>query len=516
MNDTYIDLYSPEFWEGIRTRLQPYLGDLTSLLGDRWMDVFQHAFSRADFLAVTASAWNAGRVRSWIEIDLPHSGLSEYVIGRYHDCVARHMDVALAWLSLRCKEAGFWPDAISGEESSVVLSKGGQIIARLRALELTRSSESDRQRALSTVSGLRKHEQAAGEFAKRVRRWPGLKDMSFAEPPRTFAHFPVPSEWLISARELCQHAKVSEPSTDLLQRIAAAVFSAPSWNHLVAHQDIELAAAYCPWEVRDGDKRIAAFADPFQGFAFLAHRIPDWAFGKSNVRCDLLNRDDQDLPTVGLRAPADHALQYEQRWDREQRLTLNALMPATLEDEAQFALRADIATALATGGVSALGRYFGLSGGAAERLAARDDYNGENLVAEDGPYRITANDTHLWIRRHAADGTCLWEAAIARHRGAVWKHPSGLLVMSGEYHLDKPVGVLPMLAPWTMEGISAALAKSVDQFAATRFDRETYYTWRGTAADRAIHDAAQALARGEAVDFGKIDLTRQALAHVNA
>jgi hypothetical protein len=55
------------FWDALKTRLAPVLGDVETTLGHYWMDLFERCFSRADFLALAAARKTRGKGFDWFD-----------------------------------------------------------------------------------------------------------------------------------------------------------------------------------------------------------------------------------------------------------------------------------------------------------------------------------------------------------------------------------------------------------------------------------------------------------------
>jgi hypothetical protein len=129
------------------------------------------------------------------------------------------------------------------DQRTLRLYVGEDLLATAAPLLVEHVRPALRQRAQSTICGLRKSGDPRAELFKRIRKWPGMSTVVEGEHQdphemqqfrERMAHHPIPREWLLSARLLCIACGKTDPSTAETQAVAAAAFGAQSWNHLAA------------------------------------------------------------------------------------------------------------------------------------------------------------------------------------------------------------------------------------------------------------------------------------------
>jgi len=511
--DTYFDTHTRDFWHRVRDRVTPLIGDLSKVLGeDTWVETTSKLFTTADFLAVHGATSAGGTPVHWHEIRLAGD---EFPLDAWRSfdgdpvTCARSPHGGLAWLAQRCNVSGFWPDEITRDGQSILLFRKGRPFARVQPIRRASIPEADRRRAIGTLVGLRKFESPTQEFQKRLRRWPGLESITLNENDRSRGHFvahlPVPAEWLLSAQLMCERAGIQQPSMQLKQRVAAAVLGAASWNHIASNPDAQQGSSFSAWTIGANGEQDESFPDPFSAFAALARRAPLWSkdvstlranpFASSLSRCAAFVFEDAAPPPK----PGSFEVNFPD--------TLDAYptQRVQLEGEEDLNLARACAAALRNHSLDALKQIFRVGASATERLTMLELDRSELHIASEGRYRFTRDAKYFWVREHDDDGSIVRQAAAELYKAALFTHPSGMWVLTSEYDLKEPEFVLPSLSERTRLAVDAALQESPEHRAALRF-RAEIYPWKGTVADHAIAEAAEALARGGAVDLAALPL----------
>ncbi len=510
--DLHVDLYTNQFWDGVRARLAPLLGDLAVSLGEDWMDDFEELFSRGDFLTVRASRWNKGQPPIWTRVTLLYENLPDGAAGRFDAdfiTAARSEGQALAWLVGRCSDAGIWPEGILHEGHDWVFLRGGVPFARIGSAQISQASESDRKRAMGTLTKTRAHSDPEGELRKRFSRWPRVGGLEVTGPQlpgeegRALPHLPIPSEWLISAHELCRRTGQTQPSHALCQAVASAALGAESWNHIAGPLDIQACQAYCPWLLASEETEYGLFSDPFAAFPALVRLGEEWAAGAaysfnpyswsspSRLPCYVFSKErpaDGGQESAFLRMPAN--------------LRLDPVETCVLEDRDEQKLALKLGSAAALGQVDVLERAFRIGDSRVDRVSKIELDHGETFIVAEGAYRFTVDDIYLRAARYDGSGNRTWQVAAARHKAALFRHASGLYVLTGEYQLDKPLAIFPPLSENTVATIATYLGLEQKQ----SLHPERYCSWLGGPVDGEIHRAAAAMSRGEQIDLTKAKL----------
>jgi hypothetical protein len=236
-----LDYGTNPFWDRLIGRIKPFLGDVEQTLGRYWMDAFETCFARSDFLAVETAQATRGKVPRWYVLEFSEGTLQidDWVLA------GETAEQCIAHLHERCDAEHLWPTRIEyGRDSgkTTFYDDRGEILAIVRPLPEARPiAASLRTRSESTLLGLRKAPYAGQEFVRRLAKWPGMNAQAWSVNKSNYerriatecnAHWPCPSEWLLSARILLQAAGRGKPSTAEAQSFAAAALGLPSWNHL--------------------------------------------------------------------------------------------------------------------------------------------------------------------------------------------------------------------------------------------------------------------------------------------
>lgn len=497
---TYQNFSDAPYWNGIRARLAPVVGhDIAVKLGDDWMDIFEVQFQRSDEEAAALALELKGKAPSWFVVEVPDDRLRD----DDYFTAAHSAPEALADAVTRCEYADVWPDQVEVEGQRIRLLTAGAVILQIYPLAPAVVSATDAQRASSILTGLRRSATPAAELIKRINRWPGLSALNLQEEERSASrqvlpHLAVPSEWLLSARLLCEKLGIAEPSPKLIQEVAAAALNAPSWNHL-AGPAAALGGASAPWALHNNsgsneDGQVTFFTSAFEAFASLLWQLPQQAAGWKEVA----------ITPYHLTENHNFGLQFAEQPRMEQRVlqiakSMSAYPMEVAElEEKDRPLVSQCEAALAHGAQADVQELFRLSVPAAVRVRAKEQRDGEQLIAEAPGVRFVLSDDGVRARRYDRAGNRTFQVRVKTHKGALWQHPSGLMVLTCEYGLDSPVAVFSPLPEPALAAIQEALPRSRGV--------TTYYSWKGSPADQAIYAAAQALARGEAVDLDKVDL----------
>lgn len=225
-------------FEDLRSRLLPEI-DLEKVFGSYWDTKLDHHFSRADRRMLEAVSKDEA-VPIWHAIQFGPAAQKLNVVTHMHS--ARSMSEAIASLAEDCCNTGVWPDTVRTLDQppgGIELRVGDTLLARILPVSATPIQPPDRrQRAKGTLKTLRKSDSPTQELVARLRRWPAMGELrlhgKFATTKAETWHLPEPSEWLLSAQNLCTAAGWNDPSMLDLQTIVCKVFDQESWNHLCA------------------------------------------------------------------------------------------------------------------------------------------------------------------------------------------------------------------------------------------------------------------------------------------
>lgn len=469
MNSRFLQDVPTSRWAEMCRRLEPLLGDVKGALGARWHEKAEAFFTEADFEVAEAILSGSTPAPDWFIIRYTPAGRH---LNGDNDSVscAPSWSHALAALLHGCESNRSLPNRVECDVSTrtLCLFVGDELLATLMPLSVAYVSPDLRQRALSTICGLRKSADPAAELVKRVRRWPGMSTLVAAESfaghemhefRERMTHHPIPREWLQSARMLCAACSKSNPDTSTVQAVAAAALGARSWNHLAGPYGDFSARLLQPWYVIKDDEIFGFHADVIDAFADLLTRgsrtwTAGWAGIVLNCR-DSITAPDY-VPVYTLSEPAQDA--STQSFDERQ----IAVYPVGRSEPKDDVLsRVAGVTPAATEAISAL---FGIGLPVDVKARMLDERSGEILVVQDGPWRFTRTgdplDQHtlIWVHRVGADGNSLWSAAVPAYKGLLQTHrETGFYVFCADYDGAHPVAVVDGLSPATVAQVRANL-----------------------------------------------------------
>ncbi|MGF6440577.1 hypothetical protein [Paraburkholderia youngii] len=475
-----------DFWAALAARVKPFLGDVENTLGYHWMDLVEEQFSRPDFVVVNMALRYAGKELVWYVVEWFESASGVYEQGE-SPLAGESRDSCLAYVLERCNEDGTWPDGVRFDEvrDRTTFTLRGVDFATVYRLEPDGPVDSTAlTRVESSLLALRRN-GGSSEFPKRFRKWPGLGNVKANEERRpTATHWPCPAEWLMSAGSLLLKAGVPEPTALQRQQLAAAVFGAPSWNHLCGLVPAERPKSdwwslYAPTVVQvDGSPR-GYYERIYQGSAaafldFRARAAEALALGEADTAWltqDITGYPELVLSPGGLRpgafvmlSPAtavDPSLEWEQR--------------------VRFATRSRY--------IEGLRQLFLAGSSVDEKLAARAAATGMTTLVVDGPWRFYLRDggtlsTDLLIAELSDEsGNVAGSAAVTRYKGALYRFEDiDGLVLSGDYHGGMPVAILKGLSRETLRLLIHELPSTFDDIetlADAPFTHTNAESWRG-------------------------------------
>lgn len=453
-------------WDAMCQRLEPLLGDVRTALGPAWHQKLEAMFTETD-LAVAAAAQTGAARPDWQVIQFHPAGSRLDEHGELIAC-APSWDEALTALLAACKYQRCLPTKVCYDEGSQVLrlAAGQGVLVSISPVQYRAVSPRLRQRALSTISGLRKSATPSKEFLKRVRRWPGLAkaigDDSTWHELATFrhemVHLSIPAEWLQSARLLCAACGDPEPAMKRVQDVAAAALSAPTWNH-IAHAD-SMAPTTPPWYVGSDGEPFGFYADAIDATADLLSRAAfEWTRGWEGI--ELGNGHYSGAP--------DYAPNYCLREHTGESI----LERLVIKDVAARPLlqipKPSRTSAIAAGQVPRrsaedVARYFGVGLPADARTLMLDESLAEVLIVQDGPWRFTRDgdlgveNTQIWLHKIDAAGNAVWSTSVPAYKGLLLSHrESGFLVLCADYDGGHPVAVIEGLSPIAAAQVRASL-----------------------------------------------------------
>lgn len=468
-----IDLANP--WVGMCQRLEPLLGDVRGALGQAWHQKAEAIFTQADFVVAQAVLQDP---------TLPDWHLIRYApAGRRLDenedivaCAPSWTD-AVASLLGACEDNRLMPSSLAYDEAQHILELrvGEELLATVERFRSKPVRPELRQRALNTVSGLRRrHSDAVAELLKRVRKWPGLDRVDErrrweAHEMQQFrdamAHQPIPREWLLSALNLCIICGKEKPSMAEMQSIAATALGAQSWNHLSGPLGDLSARLLQPWCIWRDDEVYAFHADAADAVASLlwdaqGAGIADW----NGVALDTLHSFTalDYIPTYAL---VEETAGQQPALGGARRIAACPVSRVGVPGD-DLVQRVHCLAARRTDEIAGLFGV-GLTGDAKARML--DERSLETLVVQEGRWRFTrTGDPHtttalLWV--HCVDnrGNSLWSAAAPVYKGLLQTHrETGLYVLCADYDGAHPVAVIDGLSPLAAARVRASFPDTRD------------------------------------------------------
>ena len=466
MNSPLLQDLPASRWDLMCRRLESLLGDVPAALGAQWHEKAEALFTEADLVVAEAV------------LGLPKFTPDWFVI-RYAEA-ARHLDgdgdglscspswgEALAVVLGACETNRCLPSRVEYDEArrTLRLFVRSEPLATVEPLAVAYVSPQARQRAMTTICGLRKADDVHAELLKRASRWPGMDRIVQSESParheiREFreqmAHHPIPREWLLSAKLLCIACGKTDSSTATVQAVAAAALGAQSWNHLAApHGDLS-ARLLQPWYVCKDDAPYSFHADAIDAFADLFAKAPHWVAGWSgaelNSRHNSVGALDY-MPTYTLSEPAPAS--SVPTHDERQVAVYPVIRAEAPRDEV-----VERAALVASGGHEAISSLFGIGLPVDTKARMLDERAQEILIVQEGEWRFTRTGdpteegTLLWAYRVGPDGNSVGSAAVPTYKGLLQSHrDSGTYVLCADYDGAHPVAVI--------HGLSATAAAQV-------------------------------------------------------
>ena len=475
MNSSFLQNLPDSRWDQMCRRLEPLLGDVPSALGPQWHQKAEALFTEADFVVANAVLAGSKTSPDWFVIRYAPAGRRLDGEDDGKACAPSWSD-ALAVLLGACESNRCLPSRVDCNEAgrTLRLFTGDDLLATVEPLAVDFISPESRQRALSTICGLRKSPDPQDELLKRARRWPGMETLAHAESRaphemqefrEQMAHHPIPREWLASARLLCIACGKTDPGTAMVQAVAAAAFGAQSWNHLAApHGDLS-ARLLQPWYVSKGDDVCAFHADAIDAFAGLFARASQFGVGdwpgivfESQYSFTALDY----IPTYTLGEPAKDS---SPGGELERQVAANPMVRA--ETPADELL--ERVAGVTPGQPEAIASLFGVGLPADTKARMLDDRSQEILVVQDGEWRFTRTGdprrqgTTLWLHRVGADGNSIWSAAVPTYKGLLQRHQeSGTYVLCADYDGAHPVAVIHGLSPLAAAQVRANLPDTTE------------------------------------------------------
>ena len=456
-------------WAEMCLRLEPLLGDVAAALGAGWHQRVEVLFTEADLAVAEAVLRQPKFTADWFVIRYARSALHLDGNSEGLSC-APSWPESLAVVLGACENSRCLPSRVEYEEDRHTLRLFFQeeALITVEPLAVSYVSPQARQRAMSTICGLRKRDDVHAELLKRVSRWPGMGALVHADARAThemqefrgrMGHHPIPQEWLLSAKWLCMACGNTHPSTATIQAVAAAALGAQSWNHLAAPHGDRSARLLQPWYVCKDDAPFSFHADAIDAFADLLAKAPHWTADWSGVELKSHYRfgahDYMPTYTFTERAQGTSGRTYEERFV--------AVYPVTLADTPSDEL-VERTAAVAAGGSAAIGSLFCVGVPADSRARILDERSQQILIVQEGQWRFTRTGdptqqgTRLWAYRSGSDGNCVESAAVPTYKGLLQCHSeSGTYVLCADYDGAHPVAVIEGLSPKTVAKVRANL-----------------------------------------------------------
>jgi len=469
MNSTLLQDLPAGRWDDMCRRLEPLLGDVRAALGPQWHEKAEAFFTEADLVVVEAVLRLPKFTPDWFVIRYAPAGLHLDGDGDGLSCSPSWTE-ALAVVLGACETNRCLPSRIEYDQGrrTLRLFVRDEALATIEPLAVAYVSPQARQRAMSTICGLRKAADVQVELIKRARRWPGMDGIVHADSRANreiqefreqMAHHPIPREWLLSAKLLCIACGKADPSTAMVQSVAAAALGAQSWNHLSAPHGDQTARLLQPWYVCKDDAPYALHADAIDAFADLFTRAPQWMAGWSST--ELTSRysfgalDYMPTYTLAEPAPASSGAGHDERQV--------AIYPVIRADAPADEL-VDRVKGVAAGGAEAISSLFGIGLPVDTKARMLDERAQEILIVQEGEWRFTRTGdpteegTLLWVYRVGPDGNSVGSAAVPTYKGLLQSHrESGTYVLCADYDGAHPVAVIDGLSPTAAAQVRANL-----------------------------------------------------------
>lgn len=470
-------------WGDMSVRLKPLLGEMSTHLGRRWHEILEGFFTEADLRVAVALRRKAKP--DWYVIRYSSAGLALDDEGDGLLCAPSFQE-AIASLLKACEGHRILPTAVEFDlmEKVLRLSTEASLLATVLPMRMIRIDSTSRKRAISTMTGVRTAANPADELLKRIRRWPGLSGVRHPhgvdiEPEMELSrrpHHPIPREWLVSARLLCEACGRLNADTAFIESVAAAALGSESWNHLAAPMGDKSSQLLQPWYARYGDDVI-----PEQSSDFYMDAIDAFADVLTKIPGEYLNEwSGVTLETYRSYVSVDYVPIY---WFREQRSEKPppvspsryegpnqvALYPVLLSEKASSITLKRVTKALEDGGVN-LPALFGVGLSMETKASMLDQLHGEVLIVQDGEWRFTRTDTAeglgTLLRAYRFDslGNCVERAGVPTYKGLLQTHrASGSHVLCADYDGRHPVALIQGLSPLSVAKIRAQLIEATER-----------------------------------------------------
>lgn len=443
-------------WDSMCQRLEPLLGDIRSALGQGWHEILECYFPATDIDASAAVQSRQGTA-DWhlIQFHPAGRGLDEHGAGV---ACAPSLSEALTALLDACKAFRCLPTRIvfDGSKRQLLFLDGEALLVSVSRLQYRAVPRELRQRALGTITGLRRFADPPAELLKRVRKWPGLAsavgDTTTWHQMATFrqqmVHLPLPCEWLQSARLLCAACGRPEPGMKRVQDIAAAALSAPSWNHIAQADSLEPTST--PWYVGSDGQTFGFYADAADATADLWSRATrEWTITWEAIELG-----------KGHCFGAPH---YTPEYSLSEHSSLSLLDRPVIHEIAArpliqirplgstLSVRADSLSCRSAADIAAI---FGIGLPADAKARMLDESARETLIVQDGRWRFTrdgdlnSKDAHIRLHKVNHAGNAVWTVSVPAYKGLLLTHrETGLLVLCADYDGTAPVAIIEGLSP---------------------------------------------------------------------
>lgn len=456
-------------------RLAPLLGDVPGALGSQWHEKAEALFTEADFVVAEAVLRGPKSTPDWFVLRYGPAGRRLDGDGDGLACSPSWTEVVAVLLGA-CESNRCLPSRLEYDEvlRTLRLFVGEDLLATAAPLSVNYVSPELRQRALSTICGLRNSDDARAELLKRARKWPGMAGLVQSESRaphemqefrEQMAHHPIPREWLQSARLLCIACGKTDPGTATAQAVAAAALGAQSWNHLAAPYGDLSARLLQPWHVCKDDEACTFHADAIDAFAELFARAPQaWVANWPGIVLE-----SHSSVTALDYMPTYTLSEYVQGLPRaihdERQIAVYPVIRLEAPDD-ELVERVKAATPHTSDDIAAL---FGIGLPVAAKVRMLDDRGQEMLIVQDGEWRFTRtgdlreHGTLLWLHRVGADGNSTWSEAVPTYKGLLQRHrESGTYVLCADYDGAHPVAVIPGLSPLAAAQVRANLPDTTE------------------------------------------------------
>ncbi|APW41376.1 hypothetical protein [Rhodoferax saidenbachensis] len=462
-------------WSDMCRRLELHLGNIPKKLGAQWHEKVEALFTEADFMVAGAILQKPRTTPDWFVIHYAPAGRRLDEEGDGLVCASSWTE-AVAVLLGACESNRILPSRVVYTEAprSLQLLMGDVLLATIEPLSVKRMSDKLRQRALSTVSGLRDFTDPRAELLKRVRKWPSLGNLvssdslDVGEIPQfrqQMAHHPIPREWLQSARLLCTACGKTNPSASMVQTVAATALGALSWNHLAEPYGDYSAGLLQPWYLYKDDGASAFYADAIDAFAELIARAPhewisDWSGVEFDSRYGIATVDYVPIYTLSEYDKANPKPTSDVR-----QISVYSVIRATPPDHELLERVESAVTCMP----DSLATLFCLGLPADTKAKLLDDRAKQILIVQDGEWRFTRtgvpkeHGTFLWVHRMDQAGNSIWSAAVPTYKGLLQNHRrTGTYVLCADYDGKHPVAVISGLSPVAADKIRANLPDTTE------------------------------------------------------